>query len=93
MVIKSVRPSCPLSVFYSPTEKILVIPPPSFITKTRENKPHLQFLMKLFLFLYNVLHFDSKCCESNLSLSLNRFVQTHPLTTAINNQMNSVSSM
>ena len=48
--------------------------------------------MKAF-FLHNILHFDSKCCESHLSLSLNRFVQTHPLTTGINNQMNSVLSM
>ena len=36
------------------------------------------------LFLYSVLHFDSKYCASHLSLSLNRFVQTHLLTTAIN---------
>ena len=38
--------------------------------------------------MYNVSHFDSKYCESHLPLSLNRFVQTHSLTTAINNQMN-----
>ena len=62
------------------------------MTKTRENTPHLDFFMKAF-FLYNVLHFDSKCCESHLSLSLNHFVQTHPLTTAINNQMNGVLPM
>ena len=43
--------------------------------------------------MHNVLHFDSKCCVSHLSLSLNRFVQTYPLTTAINNKMNSVVSM
>ena len=43
--------------------------------------------------MHDVSHFDSKCCERHLFLSLNRFVQTHPLTTAINNQMNSVSSM
>ena len=43
--------------------------------------------------MHNVLHFDSKCCKSHLSLSLNRFVQTHPLTTAINNQKNSILSM
>ena len=50
--------------------------------------------MKAFpFFLYNVLHFDSKCCESYLCLSLNRFVQTYPLTTTINNQINSVLSM
>ena len=30
---------------------------------------------------------------SHLSLSLNHFVQTHPLTTAINNQMSNVLSM
>ena len=45
--------------------------------------------MKTFSFLNNLLHFDGKCFESHVSLSLNRFVQTHPLTTAINNQMNS----
>ena len=39
--------------------------------------------------MHNGSHFDSKCCESYLSLS-RRFVQTHPLTSAINNQMNSV---
>ena len=44
-------------------------------------------------FLFDVLHFDSKCCESHLSLSLNHFVQAHPLTTAINNQINSVLPM
>ena len=48
------------------------------------------FLWKRFLFIYNVSHFDSKCCESHLPLFLNRLVQTHPLTTVINNQMNSV---
>ena len=31
--------------------------------------------------------------ESHLSLSLNRFVQTHSLTTAITNQMNNVLCM
>ena len=36
---------------------------------------------------------NSNCCESHFSLLLNRFVQTHPLTTAINNQMNSVLFM
>ena len=41
----------------------------------------------------DVSHFYSKCCESHLSLSLNRFVQTHPSATAINIQMNSVLSM
>ena len=79
----------PLSLFFGPTEKISVICLPSFITKTRENKPYLQFLMKEF----SLLHFESKCCESHLSLSVIRFVQTHPLTAAINNQMNSVFSM
>ena len=39
------------------------------------------------------MHFDSKPCEIHLSLSLNRFVQTHPLTTAIDNQLNSILSM
>ena len=34
----------------SPTEKISVIPPPSLITKARENKLHLQFFMKAFCF-------------------------------------------
>ena len=43
--------------------------------------------------MHNVSHFDSKCRESHLPLSLNCFVQTHPLTTAINNEMNSVLSM
>ena len=80
-----------LSVFCNPTEKISVIL--SFITKTGVIKPHLPFFMKAFVFLYNVLHLDCKCCESHLFLSLNRFVQTHLLTTAINNQMNSVLSM
>ena len=43
--------------------------------------------------MHNVSHFDSKYCESHLSLSLNRFVQTHPLTTTINKRMNGVLSM
>ena len=43
--------------------------------------------------MHNVSHFDSKCCESHLSLPQNRFVQAHPLTTAINNEMNSILSM
>ena len=34
----------PLSVFCGPTEKISVLLPPSFITKKRENKRHLQYL-------------------------------------------------
>ena len=33
----------------------------------------------------SALHFAGKCCENHLSLSLNRFVQSHPLTAAINN--------
>ena len=37
----------PLSAFCSPAEKISVIPPPSFITKTRENQPHLIGPVKL----------------------------------------------
>ena len=43
--------------------------------------------------MHDVSHFESKCCENHLSLSLNCFVKTHPLTTAINNQMNSVLSL
>ena len=43
--------------------------------------------------MHNKSHFDSKFWDSHLSLSLIRLVQTHPLTTAINNQMNSVLSM
>ena len=35
---------------------------------------------------------DGKCCESHLSLSLNRFVQVNPLIIFIKNQMNSVLS-
>ena len=31
--------------------------------------------------------------ESHLSLSLNRFIQRHPLTIVLNNQMNSVLSI
>ena len=42
----------PLSVFFSPAEKISVIRPPSFITKTRGNKPYLQFLLKAFSFSF-----------------------------------------
>ena len=49
-----------LSVFCGPTEKISVIPLPSFMPKRRENKPHLQVFMKE-LFSYNVLYFDSRC--------------------------------
>ena len=49
--------------------------------------------MKHLLFLYNVSYFDGKCCEIHLSLSLNGFVRTHPLSIVINNQMNSVLSM
>ena len=39
---------------------------------------------------YNVLLFDRKCLESNLSLFLNHFAQTHPLTIAMNNEMNTI---
>ena len=38
----------PLSAFCSPTEKIAVIHPSSFLTEARQNKPHLQFFMKAF---------------------------------------------
>ena len=77
MVINSVRPSCPC-LSYVVLLRRFQIHPPSFMTKTID---------------YNVLHFDSKCCESHLSLSLYRFVQVHPLTTATNNRMNSVLFM
>ena len=84
----------PLSVFCSPAEKIPVIYPPDFVTKTRENNATLIiFSWKHFLFLYNVSHFDKKCRESHLSLSLDRFVQAHPLTTVIDNQINIILSM
>ena len=83
----------PFSIFCGPTEKILVIPPPSFITKTREIKPHLQLFMTAFSFPDNILHFDSKCCESHFSRSLNRLLKAHPLAIDINNQMNIIFSM
>ena len=51
------------------------------------------FFRKAFSFLYNVSHFDKKHCESHLSLSLDHFVLTHPLTVDINNEMNTVLSM
>ena len=43
--------------------------------------------------MHNVSYYKSKFCESHLSFSPNRFVQTHPLTISINNQINSVLSM
>ena len=39
------------------------------------------------------MHFDRRCRQSHLSLSLNRFVQNHPLTVVIAKQMNRVLSM
>ena len=44
MVINSVWHSGPCLSFVVLLKKISVILPPSFITKTRENKPHLKFL-------------------------------------------------
>ena len=43
--------------------------------------------------MHNLSHFDRKCCGSHFSLSLNRSLQTQSLTTAINNQVNSVLSI
>ena len=91
MVINSVWPSCPCLFSVVLLKRFLILPP-SFITKPSENKPYLQCFIKAFSFFYNVLHFDSKRYESQWSPSLNRFVQTHPLTNAIKNQMNSVLS-
>ena len=54
------------------------------MTKTRENKPRLQFFMKAFS--CSLLQFDSKCCESDLSFERHSLSSSHPLTTATNNQ-------
>ena len=53
----------------------------------------LSYRLNAQLGILFIMHFDRKCCESHLSLSLNHFVQTHPLTIVINNQMNIAVSM
>ena len=47
----------------------------------------------LSCFFFFIMYFDSKDCESHLSLSLNCFDKTNPSTNAINNQINSGLSM
>ena len=66
---------------------------PSTIIINKQLNSVLSTLQSIILFLYNVSHFDRKCCESHLSLSSNRFVLTYPLTIIINNQLNSVLSV
>ena len=67
------------------------IPP---ISQQRQEKIYDNYNFFIKHFLHNVSHFDKKCCDSHLSLSLNHFGQAHLLTIVINNQkVNSVLSV
>ena len=81
----------PLSIFCSSAEKTGSHSSPWFYNKDMRKFTSLSvFYESIF---YHVSHFDKKCCERHLSLSLNRFFQTHPLTIVINNQINNVLSV
>ena len=65
---------------------------PVVLKQRQEKINHIYnlFYESIFFFFTKYWILIASVMKSRLSLSLNRFVQTHPLTTAINIQMNSV---